>query len=91
MVMNNKQLEYAMELSKSLNFSYVAKELGISQPALSKQISALEKNLGVLLFDRSKNPIEITAAGKYFFDQAQELLYKEQQLYRSMEDFISGK
>ncbi len=89
--MNNKQLEYAIELSKSLNFSYVAKKLGISQPALSKQISALEKKLGVLLFDRSKTPIEITAAGKYFFEQAQELLYSEQQLYRSMENFSSGK
>lgn len=89
--MNNKQLEYAIELSKSLNFSQVAKKMGISQPALSKQISSLEKKLGVLLFDRSKSPIEITPAGKYFFNHAQKLLYQEQQLYRSMQDFADGK
>lgn len=88
--MNSKQLEYAIELSKSLNFSHVAKKLGISQPALSKQISILESKLGILLFDRSKNPIEVTPAGKYFFSEAQDLLYREEQLYRTMGSYASG-
>ncbi len=88
--MNNKQLKYAIELSKSLNFSQVASKLGISQPALSKQIIALEKELGVTLFDRKKSPLELTAAGEHFFSEAQDLLYREEQLYRSMEDFNKG-
>ena len=61
--MNSKQLQYAIALSKSLNFSAVAEEFGISQPALSKQISNLEKTLGTELFDRTKTPIAITPAG----------------------------
>lgn len=89
--MNSKQLQYAIELSKSLNFSQVAEQFGISQPALSKQISNLEKDLGVILFDRKKNPVELTAAGEYFFNKATDLLYREEQLYRSMEEFQSGK
>ncbi len=85
--MNNKQLEYAIELSKSLNFSATAEKLKISQPALSKHISNLEKELGVSLFDRSKSPVELTAAGEYFFREATTLLFKEKQLYRSIADF----
>lgn len=88
---NNKQLEYAIELSKHLNFSLVAEKLRISQPALSKQISNLEKELGVELFNRKKKHITLSAAGEYFFREAQSLLYREEQLYRSMEDFKSGK
>ncbi len=89
--MNNKQIEYAIALSKSLNFSAVAESFGISQPALSKQILNLEKELGTELFDRTTNPIKLTAAGEYFLREAQELLYKEEQLYKSMDDFKSGK
>ncbi len=85
--MNNKQLEYALALSKSLSFSKTAEQLGISQPALSKQISALERELGVELFDRHKTPLAVTAAGEYFFRQAKELIYREEQLYRSMDAF----
>lgn len=85
--MNNTQLEYAIELSKSLNFSATADKLKISQPALSKHISNLEKELGTILFDRKKNPIELTAAGEYFFKEAKDILFREKQLYRSMTDF----
>jgi len=87
--LNNKQLEYAIELSKSLNFSTTAEKLKISQPALSKHISNLEKELGTILFDRRKNPIELTAAGEYFFREVKDVLFREKQLYRSMADFNS--
>ena len=89
--MNNKQLQYALELAKTLNFSVVAKKLGISQPALSKHISNLEKELETELFDRKTNPITLTAAGKYFFKKAEDILYREEQLYNSMQDFKTEK
>ncbi len=87
--MNAKQLQYAIELAKVCNFSKVSEQLNISQPALSKQIIGLEKELGVKLFDRNSAPMRLTAAGEYFIRQAQELLYKEAQLKRSMERFSS--
>jgi len=89
--MNAKQLQYALELSRALNFSQVAERLNISQPALSKQIIALEQELGVRLFDRSTTPLTLTAAGEHFVQEAQELLLREKQLKRSMESFQSGE
>lgn len=89
--MNSKQLQYAVLLSEIRNFSLVAEHLNISQPALSKQISGLEQELGLRLFDRSTTPLSLTPAGKHFIQSARELLYREDQLKRSMEDFKSGQ
>lgn len=89
--MNTRQLQYALKLSKSLNFSQVAEQLNISQPALSKQILNLENDLGVKLFDRNTASMKLTPAGEYFIREAQELLYKEEQLLRSMERFKTGE
>ena len=89
--MNRKQLQYVIELSQDLNFSLVAEKLGISQPALSKQILSLEKELDVKLFDRNNIPMTLTAAGEHFVTEAKKLIYREDQLLRSMEDYKSGK
>ncbi len=89
--MNRKQLQYVIELSEDLNFSVVAEKHGISQPALSKQILALEKELDVKLFDRNNIPMTMTAAGEHFVVEAKKLIYREDQLLRSMEDYKSGK
>lgn len=89
--MNSRQLQYAITLSQVRNFSQVAEKLNITQPALSKQIGNLEKELGIQLFDRSTVPLTLTPAGEHFIRQAQELLYQEDQLLRSMERFKSGE
>ncbi len=88
--MNSRQLQYAVLLSETGNFSQLAEKLNITQPALSKQILTLEKELGIQLFDRNNTPITLTAAGEYFIREAKELLYKEEQLLRSMEQFKAG-
>ena len=89
--MNSRQLYYAVELSEVLNFSQVAEKLNITQPTLSKQILSLENELGVKLFDRTTTPLSVTPAGRHFLQEAKELLYKEDQLLRSMEDYRSGQ
>lgn len=89
--MNTRQIQYAVELSKTRNISQAAERLGISQPALSKQILSLEKDLDIKLFDRTTNPMTLTAAGEHFIRQAQELLYREDQLLRSLEAYKSGE
>ena len=89
--MNARQLKYAVELSKELNFSQVAEKLGISQPALSKQISSLEGELGVKLFDRTAVPLKLTAAGEYFVNEASKLLFTEEKLIRSMAEYKTEK
>lgn len=88
--MNSRQLQYAIALSETCNFSQVAEKLNISQPALSKQILSLESELGVKLFDRT-TPLTVTPAGQHFVREAQELLYKEDQLLRSMDRYKTGE
>lgn len=87
--MNSRQLQYAVLLSEERSFSQVAEKLNISQPALSKQIMSLEKELGVKLFDRNTVPLGLTAAGAHFVREAEELLFKEESLLRWMEHYKS--
>ncbi len=90
--MNSRQLQYAILLSKTRNFSQVAEKPNISQPALSKQILVLESELDVKLFGRTSiPPLTLTPAGEHFIAEAEALLYKESQLMRSMEQFRSGE
>lgn len=88
--MNTKQLQYVLALSETRNFSQVAEQLGITQPALSKQIQHIEKELGVKLFDRNHSPLTLTPAGEYFVRSAREMVYQEKQLRKAMEQFHSG-
>lgn len=88
--MNTRQLQYAITLAEVRNFSQVAQMLKISQPALSKQIISLENDLGIKLFDRNTNPLALTPAGEYFIKEAKVLLYREDQLLRTMERYRSG-
>jgi len=63
--MDIKQIEYFVSIVETGSFGSAAEELYISQPSLSKQIIALEKELEVKLFDRSKRKIVLTDAGRY--------------------------
>jgi DNA-binding transcriptional LysR family regulator len=56
------------------SFSSVAKERGIGQPAVSKQISALEDELGTELIHRTSRSIALTEAGRDFYDSALRIL-----------------
>jgi DNA-binding transcriptional LysR family regulator len=55
------------------SFSAVAKELGATQSAVSKQVAALEVRLGAKLLVRSTRPIALTRAGEVFFPEARRL------------------
>ncbi len=90
-VLNSKQLKLVMHLAQTRSFSQAAEKLGISQPAFSKQIQNLEKELGVRLFLRDSIPLSLTPAGEQFVSYAQEAIYKEDQFLRTMERFGSGE
>jgi LysR family transcriptional regulator for bpeEF and oprC len=59
---------------ESGSFSAVARELGIGQPTVSKQIAALEAHLGAQLFFRTSRNVKLTDAGRDFFDSASKLI-----------------
>ena len=66
--MNEVQIDYFMAVATNLSFTKTSEELYVSQPAISKQISGLEKELGVKLFRRNNKKTELTEAGKLFYD-----------------------
>lgn len=68
--MEIKQIQYFLSVVETGSFSAAADDLYISQSSLSKQIIALEKDLDVQLFDRSKRRISLTDAGKIFHKHA---------------------
>jgi len=84
--MEFRQLQYAIQIAQERNFSRAAEKLHIAQPSLSQQLSKLEKELGVLLFKRSTNSVELTHAGDVFVKKAQQIVDMADQLRREMED-----
>lgn len=72
--MNTTQLECFLAVAEFLNFSRAAQTVQITQPAVTHQIHALEKELGVPLFNRSSKNVELTQAGLLFIPDAERIL-----------------
>jgi LysR family hydrogen peroxide-inducible transcriptional activator len=68
------QLEYVVALDQCRHFGRAAAQCHVSQPTLSAQLRKLEEELGVVLFDRNKQPILPTDDGKAFIEQAKVVL-----------------
>lgn len=67
MEQNLSQYKIFYEVAKAGNISKAAKELYISQPAISKSISKLEDSLGTILFNRNSRGVQLTAEGQLLF------------------------
>jgi DNA-binding transcriptional LysR family regulator len=78
--MDTRQLAAFCEVVERRSFSQAAERLGVTQPAVSLQVRALEKRLGTQLLDRSGRRVEPTEAGLRLFRGAQRLLQLEEQL-----------
>jgi DNA-binding transcriptional LysR family regulator len=83
--MDISQIQYVLAVAVAGTFSAAADELYLSQSSLSKQIIALERELGVTLFDRSKRQIVLTPAGAAFLEHARAI----DAAYRAMQADLS--
>ena len=84
------QLRCFTTVATELNFRRAAERLNMTQPPLSRQIQLLEHHLGVALFTRSTRSVALTAAGRAFFIEAQNLLERAQQAAASAKRFAKG-
>ncbi len=73
MISELRHVRAFLKISETRNFTRAAKELHISQSALTVQVQQLEESLGVQLFDRNKRGVTLTAAGRDVFGPLQRL------------------
>ena len=72
--MEFRVLEYFLAIAREGSFSKAAKQLHITQPTLSRQISDLEKEIGKVLFIRGKKQVSLTEDGVFLFNRAKEIV-----------------
>ena len=74
MDVHGRDLRYFVAVADELNFTRAAEALFISQPALSKQIRMLERQLGAPLFDRDGRTVRLTPVGRALLPHARTVL-----------------
>jgi DNA-binding transcriptional LysR family regulator len=88
------KLETFIYAAQSLSFSEAAKRLNLSQPTVSYQIKALEKELGISLFLRAGNQLQLTEAGRLLLPRARQIFHQSnemEELLASLQDGVVGE
>lgn len=69
-----RHLVYFREVARQLHYRKAAEALAVAQPALSRSITQLEKEMGVALLNRTRRKVELTTAGRAFLERIEPLL-----------------
>lgn len=89
--MELRQLRSFVVVADEMNVGRAAMRLHLTQPSLSRQIAALERDLGVELFARVKRRFVLTAAGETFLAEAQDLLRRSDEAVRAAQRTQRGE
>jgi DNA-binding transcriptional LysR family regulator len=89
--MELRHLRYFVGAAEEQHFGRAAERLHLAQPALSRQIQDLEKEMGFLLFDRLSRGVRLSEAGKVFLNDARRILQDVDEAKRRAERIALGK
>lgn len=87
----DKDLKYIIAVAECRSIHKAAEVLYISQPSLSRYISGVERNFGMLLFCRSSGGMELTEAGEVYVSYAKKILALRRNMEREMQQLLSKK
>ncbi|WP_417829628.1 LysR family transcriptional regulator [Thalassospira sp.] len=79
-----KDIDILQDIIKAGGFRAAAQKYNLSQSAISARVSALEKKLGIKLFDRSNRQVRLTAAGLRFVEEAQRLSRARDRIWQEL-------
>ena len=88
--MTTQQIKYFLVLAEELHFWNTAEKVYISQSTLSRQIQALEDELGFLLFERNKRNVKLTDAGQFLKENWSKTLNELDQFYQQAKKINDG-
>jgi DNA-binding transcriptional LysR family regulator len=88
--MELRELEAFVKIASEKNFTRAAEELSLTQPAVTRQIAALERELRTRLLDRLGRRVELTAAGAALLPYAAEMLRLADEAQRAVGDVAQG-
>lgn len=88
--MTIQQIKYFLALSSELHFWKTSEKVFISQSSLSRQIQALESEMGIQLFERDKRNVKLTDAGKFLKDQWTTIIKDLDQIHRQAKKIDEG-
>lgn len=83
-------MKYFQAIVRCQNFTKAAEECYISQSAISQQLQALEKDLGIKLLERKGRKFELTAAGEFFYRKSLVLVNDFDRIYRETLNIANG-
>ncbi len=78
--MELRQLRYFIAVAEEMNITRAAERLHMTQPPLSRQLQAIEDEIGMPLFERGARPLKLTEAGRVFYAQAKRLVDQADEL-----------
>lgn len=90
-MINLHQLEHLLALDEERHFAKAAHKVHLSQPAFSRSIQALEKQTGLLLFERKGGEIRPTPAGQFLIQRSRSLVLEAKSFKRDINLYQQGE
>src|SRR5215475_4243332 len=85
------QLRIFLAVAQTATLTRASKQLGLAQPSLSQQLARLEDSVGTRLFDRTRNRMELTDAGRVLLRHAQSVLKEDSEAEAGLRAFAAGR